>query len=142
MRNREYHIGPGAASLLLIAVVLSLCALCLLSLTGAKSDLQLTKRSAAVGAEIARLNDASERSLAKLDAVLLACSGAADDEEYLEAVAASLPDYMMIEENTVFWTETGDGRELECAADIAPLGEFPRVNWTIHRHMAGFGGME
>jgi len=142
MKNREYHIGPGAASLLLIAVVLSLSALCLLSLSGAKSDLQLTKRSAAVGGEIARLNDASERSMAKLDAVLMQCGSAADDEEYLAMVAASLPDYMMIEENTVFWTETGDGRELECAAAIAPLGEFPRADWTIHRHWAGFGGME
>jgi len=142
MKNREYHIGPGAASLLLIAVVLSLSALCLLSLSGARSDLQLTRRSTAVSEEIARLNDQSERSMAKLDAVLAQCGGAADDEEYLEMVAADLPDYMMIEDNTVCWTETGDGRELECAAAIAPLGETPRASWTIHRHWAGFGGME
>lgn len=142
MRKREYHIGPGAASLMLIAVVLSLSVLGVLSMMSARSDLKLTKRSVAVSEEIARLNEKSERSMAALDGILLECAAAADEDEYLAQVQAALPDYMMIEDRTVFWTETGDGRELECAAEIAPLGESPRTHWTIHRHWAGFGGME
>lgn len=142
MKKREFHIGPGAASLMLIAVVLSLSALCVLSLMSARSDLQLARRSTAVTEETARLNAASERSMAALDAVLLACADAADDEEYLSRVAKSLPENMILEDRTVLWTETGDDCALECAAAIAPLGETPRANWTIHRHLAGFGGLE
>lgn len=142
MKKREYHIGPGAASLMLIAVVLSLSALGLLSLNNARNDLNLARRNAAVNTEIALLNDLSERSLAALDAVLAECAHAKTEEEYLSMVRENLPEAMMLEDRTVLWTETGDGRELECAAAIAPLGESPRAKWTIHRHIAGFGGME
>lgn len=142
MKKRGYHIGPGAPSLMLVAMVLCLSTLCLLGLSSAQGDLKLTQRSTAVSQERARLNALSERSLAALDAVLLDCAGAATEEEYLKQVAERLPENMILEDRTVLWTETGEDRELECAAEIAPLGTSPRVQWTIHRHWAGIGGME
>lgn len=141
MKKREFHLGPGAASLLLIALVLSMSVLGLLSLTSARSDDAMTARSAAVAQEIARLNEISERSLSELDAVLAACSDAQSEEEYLIRIAENLPIYMTLDERAVLWTEAGaDGRELECGAEILPLGSFPRTQWTIHRHWAGIGG--
>ncbi len=38
MSQREYRIGPGAASLMLLVVVLSMCVLGVLALMGARSD--------------------------------------------------------------------------------------------------------
>lgn len=143
MKKREFHLGPGAASLMMIAVVLSLSVLGMLCLMSARSDHGLMERSMDVAGEVAELNVQAERSLAALDAALAKCAHAQSDEEYLSLAEKSLPGGMTMEGRTVFWTEAGaEGRGLECAAELAPLGDFPRAKWTIHRHWAGFGGME
>lgn len=140
MRRREFHIGPGAASLILIAVVTAMSILGLLSLMNARTDLQMARRSAAVAADVAALDAASEASLARLDALAAACA-AENEEEFLAELAGKLPEDMLLDGRTVLWTEYGaDGRTLECGAEIAPMGEMPRIQWTIHRHWAGLGG--
>lgn len=143
MRRREFHIGPGAASLLMIAVVLSLSVLGMLSLISARSDGMLADRSVEVAAEIAGLNIRAEESLANLDAALAKCTAALTDEEYLTLAAENLPGGMHLDGRTVCWTEeTESGKMLECAAEILPLGSFPRAKWTIHRMYPGVGGFE
>ncbi len=52
MNQREYRIGPGAASLMLLVVVLSMSVLGMLALMSARSDENLSLRSA----EVARLS--------------------------------------------------------------------------------------
>ena len=74
MSQREYRIGPGAASLMLLVVVLSMCVLGVLALMGARSDEGLSLRSIQVAQEVARLNVQAERSLADLDEKLKAAS--------------------------------------------------------------------
>ena len=64
MNRREYRIGPGAASLMLLVVVLSMIVLGMLALMSAHSDENLSRRSAEVAVEVAELNAAAERTLA------------------------------------------------------------------------------
>ena len=142
MKKRSFHIGPGAASLTLIAVTLALGVLAMLSLISARNDLTLSRRSAELAPSIAQLNARSEQDMARLDGVLIDCLGAQGDEEYLEMIEAALPEGMSLQGRTVSWTIDGeDGRALECAAQIAPLGDFPRAQWSAHRHTSE-GGQE
>ena len=142
MKKREFHIGPGAASLMLIAVVLAMSILGLLSLMNARTDVQMARRSAGVAENAAALDAASERSLARLDEVLRTCAAqAGSDEDYIALVAENLPEDMVLEGREVLWTETGaDNRTLECGAEIAPLGAEKRLSWSIHRHFTEFEG--
>ena len=135
MNRREFHIGPGAASLLLIAVVLCMSVLGILSLVSAGGDARLSERNSAMAVSAAQIDVSAERSLAALDALLASCqSDVEDDEAYLMAAKAALPEGMRLFDNTVIWLEENDdGRRLDCEAEIAPLGDFPRVRFTAHR---------
>ena len=76
MNQREYRIGPGAASLMLLVVVLSMSALSL--------------RSQDVARQVAELNVSAEQSLARLDAVLADAARTAQGEaDYLARVEAA-----------------------------------------------------
>lgn len=133
MKQRKIALGPGAASLILIIVTLSMCVLCMLTYISARDALSLSSRSAEMIQQVYNLNDQSERSLAVLDAVLADCAAqASNQEEYLSLVAKSLPEGMDMEENTVAWTETQGDRALLCAAKVAPWGETPRLTWATH----------
>ena len=128
MNQREYRIGPGAASLMLLVVVLSMSVLGMLALMSARSDENLSLRSAEVARQVAELNVSAERSLAELDDALAKAAGAAQSEEdYLARVEAALNEAMTLEGRTVSWKETNDeGRTLVCAVELEPFGAFPR----------------
>lgn len=135
MRHKSrISFGPGAASLILIVVILSMSVLGMLALMNARSDHQLSVRSIAVVEAGYGLNAAAERSLATLDAVLVSCAEASDsDEAYLEAVRGSLPAGMRLEERTVTWNESDELRTLECAVELLPMGGAERYSWRVHR---------
>ncbi|MBQ7865362.1 MAG: hypothetical protein IJ350_03255 [Clostridia bacterium] len=133
MKQRKIALGPGAASLILIIVVLSMCVLCMLTYISARNDLSLSVRSAEMIQRVYALNDASERSLAALDAVLMDCvAQSTEDEAYLALVEETLPEGMELEDNLVSWTESEGDRMLRCVVEIAPLGESPRLKWAQH----------
>ena len=134
MNRRDFQIGPGAASLLLIAVVLCMGVLGALSLISARGDARLSERSADMARATAQLDAAAEQKLAELDGILAELSGAQGDEEYLAEFAAQMPEGMALDANRVSWVEQAEnGRRLSCAAEIAPLGESPRIYWVEHR---------
>ena len=70
MNKRKVALGPGAASLILIVVVLSLCMMAMLTQIGARNDYNLCRRSADMVQRVYELNEQSEQKLAELDAVL------------------------------------------------------------------------
>lgn len=142
MKRREFHLGPGAASLMLVAVVLAMSLLGMLSLMNAKSDLQMARRRADVAEAAAALDAASESSFARLDALLAECAdGAENHQAYLDRAAAALPEGVEMQKDLLCWEEIGaDGRGMECAAKIAPLGEEIRLHWEIHRHWTDIEG--
>ena len=132
MNQREYRIGPGAASLMLLVVVLSMSVLGVLALMSARSDENLSLRSAEVARQVAELNVSAERSIAELDAVLAgAAQTAQNDEDYLAQIETALNENWTIEGRTVSWQETNDeGRTLACAVELEPMGAFPRYTRT------------
>ena len=135
MNRKEYNIGPGAASLMLIVVVLSMSVLGMLAMMNARSDNRLSGRSAEVTEQVYALDKQAEYALAELDGVLAECAAQAqDDEEYLTLVAGRLPLEASLSDRTVSWQEYGeDGRSLLCAVELAQHGEFPRARWTKHK---------
>lgn len=133
MKQRKIAIGPGAASLILIVVVLSMCVLCMLTFISARNDNALSRKSTAMVETVYDLNARSERSLAALDAVLAECAASAQNQqEYLALVEQQLPQDMMLEDDLIYWTESAVDRQLECAVQLAPLGETPRAVWSQH----------
>ena len=73
-RKSNVSFGPGAASLILIVVILSMGVLGMLALMNARNDAQLSRRSIEVVAAGYELNDKAERSVAELDGVLARCA--------------------------------------------------------------------
>lgn len=133
MKQRKIALGPGASSLILIIVVLSMCVLCMLTFISARNDESLSLRSARMIENVYTLQSDSERTFAALDAVLTACAAqAADQEAYVALVAKSLPEGMTLEQDTVAWTEMAQGQQLDCAVRLAPWGEYPRAVWTLY----------
>ena len=134
MNKRKIAMGPGASSLILIVVVLSLCMLAMLTLVSSKNDYSLSTRSASTVDQAYNLFDRSERSLAKLDGILAACAkDAAGQDEYLSAVEEQLPEEMTLDGDLVSWNETADTRTLACTVRLLPVGEGTRTEWVGHR---------
>ena len=117
MKKQKIAFGPGAASLMLIAVVLALSVLTVLTMISARNDEALSQRSVETRQEVYGLFARAERSLAKLDAV----------------AAAAGKEGMRMENDQVFWEEQAEDRMLECAVRLNAPGEGPRTVWTLHR---------
>ena len=133
--KRKVALGPGAASLILIVVVLSLCMMAMLTQIGARNDYNLCKRSAEMVQRVYELNARSEQKLAELDAVLVKAQAEAgsDMEAYLEKVEELLPEGMSLDEEKVTWTEPLDNRNLECIVQLLQPGEKQRTKWISHK---------
>ena len=135
-RKSNVSFGPGAASLILIVVILSMAVLGMLALMNARNDAQLSRRSIEVVAAGYALNDRAERSVAELDAVLARCATSTfSDEAYLAAVRGNLPDGMLMgqDDRIVSWELTDGLRTLSCAVEVLPQGEKERLRWREHR---------
>ena len=129
MNKRKVALGPGAASLILIVVVLSLCMLAMLTQISARNDYNLCSRSAEMVQRVYELNAQSEQKLAELDAVLVTAQKDADNmDAYLEKAAELLPEGMTLEEDRITWTEPLDNRNLQCIVQLLPPGE-PEEDW-------------
>ncbi len=134
MNKRKVALGPGAASLILIVVALSLCMLAMLTQISARSDYNLCTRSAAMIQRVYELNAQSEQRLAELDAVLAkAKTDAGDMDSYLQKIASALPEGMTLEEDKVSWTEPLDNRNLQCVVQVLPPEESNRTRWISHK---------
>ena len=98
MNKRKVALGPGAASLILIVVVLSLCMMAMLTQISARSDYNLCNRSAEMVQRVYELNAQSEKKLAELDTVLVSArKDAGSMDAYLKKVGESLPEGMTLD---------------------------------------------
>ena len=133
-RKSRVTFGPGAASLILIVVILSMSVLGMLALMNARNDNKLSDRSIDVVEAGYALNDRAERTLATLDGVLYTCTAVAgDDEAYMAAIRGLLPAGMLLDGRIVSWSETDELRTLNCAVEVLPLGGGERFAWREHR---------
>ena len=134
MNKRKVALGPGAASLILIIVALSLCMMAMLTQISARSDYNLCSRSAEMVQRVYELNSESERRLAELDSVLFSAQQESTDmDSYLAKVKEKLPEGMTLEEDKVSWTEPLDNRNLQCIVQLLPPGEAQRTKWIEHK---------
>ena len=136
MNNRKIALGPGAASLILIVVVLSLCMLAMLTQIGARNDYSLASRSVEMINRVYDISANSEERLAELDAVLVKCQKETTEPgAYLKLVRENLPEGMEMEEDkdTVTWMEPLDNRTLTCTVRILEPGQLPRTEWVAHK---------
>ena len=133
-RKSNVSFGPGAASLILIVVILSMSVLGMLALMNARNDHKLSARSIAVVEAGYALNDRAERAVATLDGVLYTCAAVSDSEEtYLAAIRGLLPAGMLMDERMIRWEESDELRTLNCAVEVLPLGGEERLAWREHR---------
>jgi len=124
-------LGPGASSLILIFVVLSLTALGMLSLMTSRNDFRFAERSASVTRSVYALNVRAEERRAELDALLLSCmKEATSDAEALSALESSLPEDVTLEDDLLLFTVEDDSRVLDCALRIDPNNSNQRTSWV------------
>ncbi|QTE70771.1 hypothetical protein JRC49_13410 [Clostridiales bacterium FE2011] len=134
MNKRKIALGPGAASLILIVVVLSLCMLAMLTQIAAKNDYNLCTRSAEMVQKVYELNAQSEQNFARLDSVLVSARKETTDmQAYLDKVKEMLPEGMTLDEDRVTWTEPLDNRNLECIIQLLPIEDTQRAKWISHK---------
>ena len=133
--KRKVALGPGAASLILIVVVLSLCMMAMLTQIGARNDYNLCRRSAEMVQRVYELNAQSEQKMAELDALLVRAQRETGDdmEAYLAKVEELLPEDMSLEDRRITWTEPLDNRNLECVVQLLAPGETKRTEWISHK---------
>ena len=134
MNKRKIALGPGAASLILIVVVLSLCMLAMLTQIAAKNDYNLCTRSAEMVQKVYELNAQSEQNFARLESVLVSARQEPTDmQAYLDKVREMLPEGMALDEDRVTWTEPLDNRNLECIVQLLPIEDTQRAKWISHK---------
>lgn len=133
-RRSRISFGPGAASLILIVVILSMSVLGILALMNARSDSRLSARSVQVVKAGYELNAEAERNLASLDMIAARYADIAEnDEDYITAVRAYLPAEMTMDGRVISWSLTDGLRTLDCAVELQPLGETERFAWVKHQ---------
>lgn len=136
-RKSTISLGPGASSLILIFVVLAMTVLGMLSLMTVRSDLKFSERSAEVIRDVYRLNELAEEHRAEAERLLTAAaSDAANEEDYLSAAEAALPEEMELIGDEIIWSESDGSRMLDCALKVLPLSESNRTQWIRHDLMA------
>lgn len=119
MNKRKVALGPGAASLILIVVVLSLSMLAMLAQVGVRSDYSLAARSAEMITKVYELCDQSERRMAELDEIVVRCAKEQTDRQaFLDLVGKNLPEGMTLEDDIVSWSEPLDNRTMNCEVKI------------------------
>lgn len=134
MNKRKVALGPGAASLILIVVALSLCMMAMLTQIAARNDYNLCSRSAEMVQRVYELKALSEKKLSELDSVLVSArKDATDMDAYLKAVKKDLPEDMTLEDDLITWTEPLDNRNLECIVQVLPPDEKERTKWISHK---------
>ena len=134
MNKRKVALGPGAASLILIVVVLSLCMLAMLAQIGSRNDYSLASRSAEMITRVYQLHDKSERKMAELDAILVRCQKETTDmASYLAKVEESLPSDMTLNEDIVSWQEPLDNRTMNCEVKLLEPGQKERAKWVTYK---------
>ena len=133
-KKSRISFGPGAASIILIVVILSMSVLGLLALVNARNNRHFSDRSADVVEAVYTLDAEAERMFAKLDALVAGwdMKNSSDGAEPAEEYAASLPEGVSMEGNELIWKQSDELRDLECAAAIVEDNDTYALTWTRH----------
>ena len=131
--KRKIALGPGAASLILIVVALSLAMMAMLTIIEAKNDYSLCARSASMIEQVYALNAVSEKRFGEVDALVTKAAGESSEEAFLSKVKESLPEGMTMEGNQITWKDPLENRTLECIVRIQKSLNPDRIQWVGHK---------
>ena len=131
-KKSRISFGPGAASIILIVVILSMSVLALLSLVNARNDRHFSDRSAQVTEAVYALSARAEITYANLDALMAEQEGTEKDQ-LADALAGVLPEGVSLEGDTLSWVESDDLRDLECTVQITEEKGRYSISWIKHR---------
>lgn len=139
--RKNFKIGPGAASLMLVIVVVALSLLALLAFIEVHGDIKLTRRSIDFAVAEYEASAQAEYRLAELDAVLVNCAEVSENEAaYIANVEAALPEGMTMTDGVVYWEQpTPEGRVLMCAVEVLPMDSDVRYQWLEHIFVSNSG---
>ena len=135
MSNKKSSVsfGPGAASLILIFVVLAMSVLGMLSLMNSRNDLKFSERSVQVMESVYALNVQAEEKFAHVQDLLLELASSAENEEaYTAAIEENLDADMDFEDGVISFTVSDGFRALDCAVLVNPLDAETRCRWLRH----------
>lgn len=145
MERRDLHLGPGAASLILAIVVISLSILGLLSLLQVRSDARLTERSTHLITDQYSASAQAEQDLARLDEAVLQARARSErgEGDFADVLAELLPGEMTLENDLVSWTvEANETTALSCAVRVRNSGGTDRLTWVRHLFESQAGSIE
>ena len=128
--NKRFRMSPGAPSLVLIVVVLSMSIMGMLMFIRTQNDSRLSDRSMLVARTDTALTEKAEEAFADLDQRIAACKkDAQNDEDYLQAVEQALPENMEMDGRVIAWQVMGQGRQLSAKVMLNPYEEDVRIVW-------------
>lgn len=136
-RNGQARAGLGAATLIMILLVLCLALMGVLSLMSARSDLNLSRRYAELSGEYAEASAKAQHALSSLDQQLLGAYGnAADDVQYVQACAQiSEADGTTVtwesERNALMLFDAGEERRIELRVELSSWEKAHELRYTI-----------
>ena len=135
MNKTGYRIGPGAASILLVIVVVSMSILGILALSESKSEVRLSEKNALFVEDKSRLEAEAVQTLALLDAILLkARENAGTNEAYFEYIYNEIPGSVSAEDDCLSWTQGSiHNRTLYLKIKVLPIESSVRYEWLQHR---------
>lgn len=108
MRDREYRIGPGASSLLLILLALVLTVLGMLALLSARADRTLSQRARDMTKAYYDARALSQERLMEIDQILGEAESSGADG-YFAAVAGALPEWAALSGRTIAFSQDAGG---------------------------------
>lgn len=133
MKKRRVALGPGAASLILIVVVLGMCMLSVLTLISAGNDEKLCARGADMISNVYSLSAMSENTLAELsDIIADEGFGSFKEKGNEKYISKKLPASMIVEDDLVSWVETENGRTMDCAVRVVENQQGTEFRWIRH----------
>ena len=145
-KSSSLSFGPGASSLILIFVVLSMTVLGMLSLLSARNDFNLSVRSVHVLEAQYQLNQQAEEKRAEIDRILYESRQISDtDEAYYQMILAALPEGFTAEYSDsqpflISFSVTDGSRTLLCRFAVNPLSQSDtRAYWWRHSLTAETG---
>ena len=131
-KKSAISMGPGAASLILIFVLLTISVLGMLSLMNSRNDKSLSARSAEVAEAVYALNAAAEETRAELSESLIGLP---------ETDINPGEGRFLLADGCISWTEEDGSRILECA--VRPVtdtdGIVRKLEWTRHSMTSNIG---
>ena len=131
MNKYGFRIGPGAASIILVIVVVTMSILGVLALSEAKTEKTLSEKSTQFVKEANLLEYNAQFTVMQLDEII---SSAREQSDFLSYIKETIPENVsMMEDRLSFETSLDGSKFLEITIRILPDTEDERFEYVSRR---------